>query len=329
MDGTLLMAGGVLQRHFTMQQSYAPQDPSTGSGELRHDFTAAHLYLIAEHDLPGHLRLHGALTAARNSLFGNRLSPKLALVWTPRTGDVVKAVASTGFRPPTTSEAFYEDGATYLPNPALRPETTTSMELAWEHRLGRHAALTATAFTSRFHDLIQFVTVPAPGLLGPPDPAVPSDWRQQAQNVDHLTSWGAELSAEVSLGQRLRASTGLSWQRSDRAHPINFPAFSAVGTMEVRSPWDPLQFVADATFVSSRDKDPANHGARAHVPAGALFGLGANLEVPGVKGLLLHARVVNLLSTAAPDPLPNDFAPVSELPVAPRTLVLALRWRWN
>lgn len=326
--GTLLVAGGSLQHHATRQQAYAPADPSVGSPDLRQAFTAAHLYLLAEQDLPGHLRLHAGVTAAHNSIFGGRFSPKLAAVWTPRPADVLKVVASTGFRPPSVSEAYYQDGTDYLPNPALRPETVRSLELAWTHRQGQHVSITATLFGSSYGDLIQYVTVAAPGLPGPPDPAVPSDWRQQAQNADHLDTVGAELSGEVSLGRRLRASAGLSWQRAGAA-TVNFPALTAGGTLEVRTPWDPLQLVARGSLVSSRPKDPGNPGARPRVPAAGLLDLGLNLEVPGADGLTLHVRAANLLSSAAPDPLPGDFAPVSELPAAPRTFVLSLRWRWD
>jgi iron complex outermembrane receptor protein len=328
-DGTLLLAGAAGQVHATLLQAYAPADPTIGSAPIRHGILAGHLYLLAEQALPGSLRLHAGLTAAYNSISGSRVSPKAALVWTPTSRDVLKAIGSTGFRPPTASEAFYLDNTDYLANPSLRPETTRSAELAWEHRFGRSATLSATLFASHFDDLIQYLVVPAPGLPGPPDPGNLSDWRQQARNVASLTTWGAELSGALSLGRRLTISAGLSAQRADWSHQFNFPTLSAGASAAVRLPWDPLQLVARATFVSSRAKDEGNPGTRSRAPPAALLDLGANLEVPGAPGLVLQARVVNLLSAAAPDPVPSDFSPVSELPVAPRTLLLSLRWRWD
>jgi iron complex outermembrane receptor protein len=325
-DGTFLMVGAAGQLHATLQQAYAPADPSLGSEPIRHGIVAGHLYLLAEQALPGHLRLHAGLTAAYNSIFGGRVSPKAALVWTPTAWDVVKAIGSTGFRPPTASEAFYLDNTDYLANPSLRPEITRSAELAWEHRFGRSGLLSATLFASHFADLIQYFAVPAPGLPGPPDPGTPSDWRQQAQNVASLTTWGAELSGALNLGRRLTVSAGLSAQRADRSDQFNFPSLTAGASAAIRTPWDPLQLVARGTMVSSRFKDAGNLGTRSRVPAATLLDLGANLEVPGVPGLVLQARVVNLLSAGAPDPVPSDFAPVSELPVAPRTFLLLVRW---
>ncbi len=329
--GVLLVGGATAQRHATRQRAWSVDDPGVGSGRIDKDFSIVGAYLLAEVEPSARLRLHGGLTFTDHSIFGHRFSPKLAAVWSPTAGDAVKAILSTGLRAPTMSEANFEDGTDYLANPALRPERVRSAELAWEHRLGGGAALTAALFASRYDDLIQFVTVPAPGLPGPPDPAVPSDWRAQGLNVAHLSTWGGELSGVVRRGRRLTLTAGLSAQGTDWSPRANFPALTGAATVAARPWWDRLQLLGRVAFQSARDKDPSTvlPGTRPRLPAAAVVDLGANLDLPGPGRLSLQALLLNALSAAAPSPAVGDFAPVTEFPQPPRTLRLVLRGQWE
>jgi len=327
----LVLGGATGQLHATRQRAWSVQDPSVDSGDIDRDFGVLDAYLLAEAEVAPAVRLHAGLTFTSHSIFGRRLSPKAAAVWTPGPRDVAKAILSSGFRAPTMSEAYFEDGTDYLANPALRPETVRSAELSWEHRFGPALSVTGSLFASRYQNLIQFVTVPAPGLPGPPDPAVPSDWRAQGRNVAQLTTWGGELSGALRLGRRLTATAGLSAQDTDWAARANFPALTASATVAARLPWDRLQLVGRVAFQSARGKDPSTltPGARPRLPAAGLVDLGANLDLPWGPGLGLQALVTNLFSTAAPSPVVGDFAPVTEADQPPRTLRLVLRGRWE
>jgi hypothetical protein len=58
-------------------------------------------------------------------------------------------------------------------------------------------------------------------------------------------------------------------------------------------------------------------------------GAAATLELPFARGLSVELAVTDLLQTAAPDPLPADSAPVTELPQDPRTFRFGLRYAFE
>jgi hypothetical protein len=67
-------------------------------------------------------------------------------------------------------------------------------------------------------------------------------------------------------------------------------------------------------------------GQRTSVPEAFSLALLAALDVPGVPGLQVDAGLMNVLGRANPSPAPGDTAPISELPEAPRTLRLSVRF---
>lgn len=334
LEGTLAVAGVTGQLHRTVQRTWADGLPTlqddpvdgVGAGRIPKDFGSVNAYLLLDHRLGRTVRLHLGATWFRHQLFGQRVTPKAALVWTATAQDDVKLIYSQGFRAPTVSEAFYDDSESYLANPRLRPEVVDAGEAIYHRRLGAVAQVTASAFLHRYTRLIRYETVPAPGEANP-DPADPLDWRQQARNADSLWVRGAQLSATVRHGRWVTAWGGLSVQSTGPGTWANSPAFTGTLALSSRALWEPLAVSVQLSGMSAREHDRTNR------PAGGADAVGpqlvvnaaALLDVPGFPGLSLELGVTNLLDTAAPDPLPADFTPVTSLPHAPRTLRLALR----
>lgn len=328
-------AGATGEAHDTSQLAQADLIPplsidpvdGLGVGAIRKAYLTLNAYLLAEWEAARGVTLHAGLSWFQHELFGHRLSPRLALVWRLTPRDVVKAVYSEGFRPPTASEAFFEDGTDYLPNPDVRPETVRSAELRYERRLAAGVSVAASLFRSDYRDLIVTETVPAPGVINP-DPGNPGDYRQRAANAGSLQVVGGELGAEARLGEALRAYGGLSLQRTSADQP-NFPGLTGNLALSSRFPWRPLTLSVRAAFVGRRDKDLVALEPGQPTRVGPLLRLDALavLEVPGTDGLALQAGVANLLDARALHPAPNDFAPITELPEPPRTFRLGLRYR--
>ncbi|MCM2333942.1 MAG: TonB-dependent receptor [Anaeromyxobacteraceae bacterium] len=326
-------AGAVGEAHDTSQLGQADLIPplsidpvdGLGVGTIRKAYLTVNAYLLAEWDAPHGVTMHAGLSWFQHELFGQRLSPRVALVWRGSPRDVVKAIYTEGFRPPTASEAFFDDVIDYVPNPDVRPETVRSTELRYERRLSAGVSVAASLFRSDYRDLIVTETIPAPGVINP-DPSNPADYRQRAANAGSLEVVGGELGAEARLGEALRAYGGVALQRTTADQP-NFPELTGNLTLSSRFPWRPLTTSLRAAFTGPRDKDPAAlaPGQAAHV--GALLRLDAMavLAVPGVEGLALQAGVANLLDARALHPAPNDFAPITELPEPPRTFRLGVR----
>ncbi len=321
-DRSTLVGGLRGEWHRTHQETWADGAPTllvdpvggVGIGPICKDYGTAGAYLVVDRRLTGWLAAQGAVTAHWDQLFGERLTPRLAAVLTPGDRDVLKAIWAQGFRAPTASDAFYEDGMAFLANPALRPETADAFELTWEHRPSERIALTLSAFATGYRRLITFVPVP--------DPVDPAAERLQAQNAEAFWVTGGELTVNARPDASLRVLGGLSAQRASSGR-ANFPGVTGNLLVRWRTPWRPLSLAAAGTFTGRREK-PDGAG---RVEAQGLLTARAVLEVPWVPGLDLELGVTNLLDAAAPAPTTNEYLPLTELPSAPRTVGLLARWR--
>ncbi|MFL5262930.1 MAG: TonB-dependent receptor plug domain-containing protein [Anaeromyxobacteraceae bacterium] len=335
--GTHLIAGTTAEQHDTAQRSYSVALPSlvedpvngVGVGVIEKDFRSATVYALLEQDIGPQLTLHAGVTLHAHEIFGARVTPKAAAVWHPTRDDTVKAIFSEGFRAPTASEAFFEDGATYLANPALHPETVRSLELVYERRVGAAVSLAASLFQDDYRDLIRFQSVPAPGLDHAPDVATPTDFRQEPRNDGALRLRGAEVGAIVRHGDLFHAWGGFSTQALDTAPSANFPDLTASFAAWARTPWRPLSVALNGAYVAARAMDPTAATLDRSRAVGRSFLLNAlaALEVPGARGLTIELGVQNLTDAAAPDPVPGDFAPISHMNQPARTFRAGLRWR--
>tara|TARA_R110000796_G_scaffold86806_9_gene187725 strand:- start:6864 stop:8663 length:1800 start_codon:yes stop_codon:yes gene_type:complete len=83
--------------------------------------------------------------------FKGQFSGRAALAWHTSQATTVRASIGTGYRAPSLYERFgpYAGGN-------LAPETSTSLDLGVEHRIGEVATLRATAFYTEITDLIDF-----------------------------------------------------------------------------------------------------------------------------------------------------------------------------
>ena len=63
-----------------------------------------------------------------------RLTPRLSVLFTPGSQDVLKLVLGQGFRFPTIFERYYTDGAGVLTNISLKPEVINSEQVVWQRK---------------------------------------------------------------------------------------------------------------------------------------------------------------------------------------------------
>jgi hypothetical protein len=314
----LLLDGGVTgQLHDVWQASRLPLAPQYDDS-TRVRFHALHAWLQADlHPIPT-LTLHGGVMAYSHSIFGAQVAPKLAAVWQPGPGDTVKAIWSTGFRPPNFIEGLLADKILYQANRALDPERVVSLELAYERRFGEVAALSASLFRNDYRKIIRnFDAEVAPGVR-----------RALGQNIDDVLVLGGELSLTVRWQDWLQGWAGLSLQHADQRHRPNFPAATGSFALSTRKPWAPLQLAVRGAAASSRWNDPTRPivDAPPKVPASFSLGASATLDVPGVPGLGLELGVRNLLDGRNASPSGFDTGDVPDQPEAARTIWADLRW---
>lgn len=329
--------GVTADRHRTRLEAFAEQIPTLvedpvdglGVGPIRKTFFTVNAYALAEWQLLPSLALHGGLTAYRHEVFGSRLTPRAAAIWRSSPSDTLKALYTEGFRAPSASEAFFDDTLDYIPNLALRPETARAGELAWERRIGSTAALFASAFVARYGGLIRVETVPRPGLVGPPDPQNPSDFRQQARNGGSFGVQGVELGGRFRLGRLADGYGGVCLQARIGDAPPNTPAVTANLALASRALWRPLSLAVRGYAIGPRRKDTAALLPGRSPTVGAQLRLDATaaLDVPGLAGLTVEAGVLNLLDGRVLHPVANDFAPITQMAEPPITARLLLRYR--
>ncbi|MDB4943082.1 MAG: TonB-dependent receptor [Labilithrix sp.] len=233
-------------------------------------------------------------------------------------------------RPPSFTERFGDHGI-FLGDPALRPESARTVDVggAYGRRLGPvkvHVEL--AGFATWATDLIVFQ---AAGAYG----------RARATNIGRARLLGTEA--------ELRASAyGLDLRLSHSALATADETLCGLTSTCVRPPlpYRPAQdFVGDLSF--TRGPVRVRYGvdvvtglqadrfgsANLRVPDRVLQSLGAQLAVPGVRGLVLALDVRNLFDVRAahyPAVLGGtDAYPIGDLfayPIPGRRLLLSARW---
>lgn len=100
----------------------------------------------------------GAYKNEYSSRSQTHFSPKASLVYRPTGTTTVRGSIGNAFHTPNLRDTFGwwtpQTGYTYAPNPDLKPETVTSMEIGVEQQVGSGTLLRATLYENRLKDLI-------------------------------------------------------------------------------------------------------------------------------------------------------------------------------
>ena len=156
------------------------------------------------------LTLTAGLRYDDHAVFGDHLSPRLYGVYALNGQWTVKGGVSTGFKTPKTTDLY--DGVTgfggqgtspFFGNPDLKPETSTSTELAvyWQHPQGHN--FNATLFHNRFDDKIDSQPCGAGLALSCTSSGEYADLGYSSSsrtvNIDEVVIRGAELAGRWKI----------------------------------------------------------------------------------------------------------------------------------
>ena len=146
----------------------------------------------------------------RNNFTGNKVSPRVALIWVPAPATTVKGLYGRAHRAPNVFERDHGDGISQAANLQLKGESIDTLELVADHRIGSDLALRGSLYQWKMQNLITLGIDPASGL-------------PQYQSGDGVTARGLELSADKTwaAGARLRGS--LSLQKVAQAGGAELP----------------------------------------------------------------------------------------------------------
>lgn len=241
----------------------------------------------------------------------SRFNPRLGLIyaWSPAT--TLKALYGSAFRAPNVYERFYVADANLYNNPALKPETIVSREVALTHQFAGGGSIAATLFRNASRDTI--VAVPLP----PPDIAIYG-------NAGKMDTQGIELRYEQPLAEGGRFQASYTGQRSrDQAGatPENSPRHLA--KLNWRQPLfaTGLHAGLEAQYVGARR---SYAGSKV---GGDLF---ANLTLSGTfyRNLDLALTVANFLNRRLYDPAPDYLAPIERVRLDGRSWYLNAIYRF-
>jgi outer membrane receptor protein involved in Fe transport len=131
----------------------------------------------------------------RDSLVASsQFNPKAGVVYRPSAGTAVRASVGRGFRTPSVAEAFIVaqvGGVDIIPNPALRPERSVSLEAGINQLIGQAAIVDVALFQSEYRELIESGFVIVDGVL-----------KGQFNNVTRARVQGVEVSARAAFFER-------------------------------------------------------------------------------------------------------------------------------
>ncbi|NNL67640.1 MAG: TonB-dependent receptor [Myxococcales bacterium] len=199
-----------------LQLSLSPHErlDLTGGIEAQHhyeiDFRNADLFGIyadgsgAYHTLAGYLQGRIRANDWLQVVVGSRLddysnfsaevSPRAAVIVTPRKGTAIKLLFGQAFRAPNVYETAFDDGEKIASS--LGPETIRTYEAIVDQHLFGHTRLVGGVFYYEIDDLI--------AEFANPDETV------EYRNAGTVTSRGLELALQTALPSGLRARLGFS-----------------------------------------------------------------------------------------------------------------------
>jgi len=322
-SGTTLTLGGALERQTdrSLDSSASQYGPFADTLIASRRNGAAYAQLVA--DPGGRVALTLGARVDRNQRFGSFGTYRAGVSWRAAPALRVRASVGSALKEPS----FYENYATgfVIGNPDLRPEKSRSWELGAEAQLGRGGPeVSATWFTQRFTDLIQYTA-------SPPAPQTTNYF-----NIAASEASGVEVEATARVRRGLTARAHYTYLRTsvrDAGFAIDPGGAFAEGRPLLRRPAQAGGASLDgmvgaaafslAVEVVGRRDDMDYAGAtalRVTLPAYARTDASATVPLLGAGrsgGLAATIRIENLMDAR--------YQEVRGFPARGRTLFVGLR----
>jgi iron complex outermembrane receptor protein len=211
LDKYRITAGTEYRDNFRQaQRNYIVYDiPVTSQTFVNYNRTSSIWGLYAEGEVRFTPRLilnAGVRNDRYNYLFGNKTSPRAALIYTPKKATTLKFLYGTAYRVPSFSELYFA-GMASQPSPNLQPETIRTFEGVVDQRLGSRFTITAAGFYNHIGSYIQEQTLNVGGI------------DQTTFSNSKACAKGAELELIGKLPSELEARLSYTYQdaRNDQA----------------------------------------------------------------------------------------------------------------
>jgi iron complex outermembrane receptor protein len=134
--------------------------------------------------------------------FGGTVNPRLAAIYKPISGTILKLLYGTAFRAPSAYELYYNDGGlSSEASTGLKPEKISTYEADYEQYFGEHLNSTVAYYHYDIDNLISQTVDPANSLL-------------VYRNIDKVRTDGVEVELSGKWGNGLEARGSYCYQNA-------------------------------------------------------------------------------------------------------------------
>lgn len=139
---------------YTFRSDYKEWSDDTTYFDRNFPFSTLSLYAQDQFEIVKNLRLTAGLRYDHYSIFGQALSPRLALVYSYSENSSLKLLYSEAYRIPNFYESFYESYNSHMTNPNITSEKIRAGELVWSHKLSETLFGNISLYNFLFFNLI-------------------------------------------------------------------------------------------------------------------------------------------------------------------------------
>ncbi len=227
-------------------QAHLQNDAGEGDDRTKHPYHTFSVYTVGDWTLTSWfaLSLGGRFdgwyvadlpksdgTGAEDRFF-SAANPRLALIFKPFTGNVVKVLGGRAFRAPSIYEMTYADGLTQIPSPNLDPEVIWTGELEVSQRIMANLVLIASVYFNHIT-----------GLIVQRGSATAEDPLYYVNETDAVATLGTEVELQRDFRHGWLVSLAYAFQQTRIGSPLS-------GEEIVNSPEHMLSLKVIAPLVS-------------------------------------------------------------------------------
>lgn len=270
-------------------------------------------YIQDEINILRNLNLTAGVRYDHYDTFGGTVNPRLALVFKPLEGTILKLLYGGAFRAPSAFEFYYFDTMTAKSNPSLKPEKIRTYELVYEQYLGDHFRSSLSGFYYRIDDLITQQTDPADSL-------------NQFLNVDSADAKGVEFELEGKWSNGLQGRVSYTYQdaRDIQSGKTLSNSPRHLAKLNLVTPLFSEKIFAgiEEQYMSRRTTEAGEKTSEFYITNLTLFS--QNL----LPRLELSATLYNLFDTNYSDPVSTDLNPIDVVGQDGRTFRVKLTYKF-
>ena len=134
-NSNIITAG--VEYKYVFRADYREWDSDTTYFDKNIPFSSFSLYVQDQVTILKNLHLTAGLRYDKYSIFGQAVSPRLALVYSYSENSSLKLLYSEAYRIPNFYESFYEAYNSHIANPDIKSERIRVQELVWSHKLNK------------------------------------------------------------------------------------------------------------------------------------------------------------------------------------------------